>query len=173
MDEIKYRTATSEDSNRIAELPAISWRANYRGEYKDEYLDGDVFEDRIQVWTDRFGASDPDQHVVIAESNEQIVGFACVYGAESEGWASFLDNIHVRPGQQSQGIGRGLMEEVFKWCRVQHPDAGLYIWVLQSNIQGQKFYKYSGASDRGGELSVPAGGGEIHGRRYAWDAVPH
>ena len=29
-----------------------------------------------------------------------------------------------------------------------------------------------GASDQGGEISEPPGGGQIHGRRYAWKTVP-
>jgi GNAT superfamily N-acetyltransferase len=172
MGEITYRTATEFDAPAIAELHAESWRANYRGEYRDEYLDGDVFEDRRRIWSERFQNPRPGQFVVVAERERKLVGFACVYGGEDPQWGSFLDNIHVRPGEQSRGLGAALMTRIFEWCTNHHPDEGLYLWVLNSNHRAQSFYASLGAEDRGGELSEPAGGGEIHGRRYVWDRIP-
>lgn len=173
MKEIKYRKATSMDVSAIAELHAESWRTNYRGEYSDQYLDRDVFEDRDRTWKERFRKEHADQYVVVAELEGQVVGFACVYGGEDARWGSFLDNIHVLSGQQSRGIGAGLMQRVFQWCKKNYPSDGLYLWVLNSNKRGQKFYSSLGAVDRGGEFSEPAGGGEIHGRRYVWIEVPN
>lgn len=172
MGEVTYRQATKRDASRIAELHAESWRTNYRGEYRDDFLDGGVFEDRRRVWSERFTDPRPNQFVVVAERADEVVGFACVYGGEHPEWGSFLDNIHVRPGLQSRGIGAALMTRVFEWCATHHSDRGLYLWVLNSNDRAQSFYASLGAEDRGGEFSEPAGGGEIHGRRYVWDRIP-
>ncbi len=44
--------------------------------------------------------------------------------------------------------------------------------LTEPNRGAQRFYQRLGASDQGGEISEPPGGGQIHGRRYAWKAVP-
>lgn len=101
-----------------------------------------------------------------------MIGFACAYGGHDETWGSFLDNIHVRPKHQRRGVGARLMAEVAAWCRANYADCGLYLWVLEQNRGAQRFYQRLGASDQGGEISEPPGGGQIHGRRYAWKTVP-
>jgi len=157
----------------VAKLHAESWRAHYRGAYRDEYLDGDVFEDRLRVWDERLSAPAPNQFVVLAEESDSLIGFACVYGGHDATWGSFLDNIHVRPTHQGRGIGIALMAEVAAWCRTHYVDCGLYLWVLKQNRRAQRFYQRLAASDQGGEFSEPPGGGQIHGRRYAWKAAPN
>ncbi len=169
---MRYREAIRADAEAVAALHAESWRAHYRGAYRDGYLDGDVVSDRRRVWEERFASPPPNQHVVLAEGAGALVGFACVYGGEDERWGSLLDNLHVRPGQQGRGVGAALVAEVAAWCRRRFPNAGLYLWVLAENEGAQRFYARLGASDRGGERSEPPGGGEIHGRRYAWDGIP-
>jgi len=158
----------------VATLHAESWRAHYRGAYRDEYLDGDVVRDRFRVWEERLSTPTPvpNQFVVLAEDDGDLIGFACVYGGDDETWGSLLDNIHVRPDYQQRGVGAALLAEVAAWCRERHADCGLYLWVLQQNHRAQRFYQRLGASDHGGEISEPPGGGQIHGRRYAWNTVP-
>ena len=156
----------------VAMLHTESWRAHYRGAYRDEYLDGDVVEDRIRVWEGRLSSPSPNQFVVLAEEGDDLIGFACAYGGHDEIWGSLLDNIHVRSEHQRRGVGAGLLAEVVAWCREHYADRGLYLWVLEQNIRAQRFYQGLGASDQGGEISEPPGGGQIHGRRYAWKALP-
>jgi ribosomal protein S18 acetylase RimI-like enzyme len=169
---MRVREATGADATAVAALHAESWRAHYRGAYRDEYLDGEVFADRLSVWKERLSAPAPNQLVVLAESDAEIVGFACVYGRHDPTWGSLLDNIHVRPEHQGRGVGARLVAEVARWCRARYADCGLYLWVLEQNVPAQRFYRRLGASDQGGEDSVPPGGGLIHGRRYAWKVVP-
>lgn len=169
---MRFRQATRTDATAIAALHAESWQANYRGAYRDEYLDGPVVEDRRRVWEARLSAPAANQLVVLAEDDGELLGFACVYGGDDARWGSLLDNLHVRPGRQGRGIGAALLAEVAAWCRANFPERGLYLWVLEQNRGAQRFYRRLGASDEGGELSEPAGGGQIHGRRYAWKVVP-
>jgi GNAT superfamily N-acetyltransferase len=170
---VRLREATAADAGAVAALHAESWRAHYRGAYCDAYLDGDVVEDRRRVWEERFSTAAPNQLVVLAEEDGDLIGFACVYGRHDATWGSLLDNIHVRPGYQGRGVGAALVAEVAAWCRTHHPDCGLYLWVLEQNRRAQRFYERLGASDRGGELSEPPGGGQIHGRRFAWETLPN
>jgi GNAT superfamily N-acetyltransferase len=169
---MRFREATGADAMAVATLHAESWRAFYRGAYRDEYLDGDVVEDRLRVWEERLSTPAPYQFVVLAEEDDELIGFACAYGGHDETWGSLLDNIHVRPKHQQRGVGARLMAEVTAWCRANYADCGLYLWVLEQNRGAQRFYQRLGASDQGGEISEPPGGGQIHGRRYAWKAVP-
>ena len=160
------------DAMAVAMLHAESWRLHYRGAYRDEYLDGEVVEDRIRVWKDRLLAPAPNQFVVLAEEDDDLIGFACAYGGYDERWGSLLDNIHVRPEHQGSGIGAALVAEVAAWCRKNYAGCGLYLWVLEQNRSAQRFYQRLGASDQGGELSEPPGGGQTQSRRYAWKTVP-
>jgi GNAT superfamily N-acetyltransferase len=169
---MRFREATRADAVAVAKLHAESWRAHYRGAYRDEYLDGDVFQDRLRVWEERLSVPVPHQFVILAEEGSDLIGFACAYGRHDQTWGSFLDNIHVRLDHQGRGVGAGLIAEVAAWCRANYSDCGLYLWVLEQNRGAQRFYQRLGASDQGGEVSEPPGGGQIHGRRYAWKALP-
>jgi len=112
----QYRKATSEDRLAIADLHAESWRHTYRGAYRDEFLDGPVFDDRRAVWEKRLSEPPANQFVVVAEEEGRIVGLACAYGGDDEQWGTLLDNIHVRPELHGNGIGTGLVAEVVNWC---------------------------------------------------------
>lgn len=169
---LRMRQAGPADAAAVAALHAESWRAHYRGAYRDAYLDGEVFEDRLRVWRKRLSRPAPDQLVVLAEQGEELIGFACAYAAADPAWGSLLDNLHVRSAHQGRGIGERLVAEVAAWCRERHPGGGLYLWVLQQNQRARRFYARLGARDCGGEHSEPPGGGRIHGRRYAWAEVP-
>ena len=168
---IRYREATREDVEAVAHLHAESWRQHYRGAYRDEFLDADVGGDRLQVWRERFHSPPADQLVVLAEERDRLVGFACAYGEEDVEWGSLLDNLHVVPEGHGQGVGAGLLTRVGVWCRAQHADFGLYLWVLESNDRARRFYARMGARDGGPQQFVPPGGGTIQSRRYAWASL--
>jgi GNAT superfamily N-acetyltransferase len=169
---VNYRAAVRDDAQAIANLHAESWRATYRGSYRDEFLDGPVFQDRLYVWEKRLSAPAVNQYVVLAEDERGVVGFGCAFGGDSEQWGSLLDNLHVRPALHRNGVGTRLISEVARWCTANYPDRGLYLWVVATNQQARRFYERLGATDRGGELQAPsAGGGEPRDvRRYAWTA---
>lgn len=53
---MNMREARVADVEPIAMLHAESCRTAYRGAYSDEFLDGDVFRDRQDVWQARLTA---------------------------------------------------------------------------------------------------------------------
>jgi len=166
------RQATAVDSDAVARLHADSWRAHYRGAYRDEFLDGPVVEDRLRVWRDRLTMQAPNQMVIVAYEGDELIGFICAYGGHDKTWGSLIDNLHVRTERHRRGIGRRLIAEVAAWCRANYTGHGLYLWVLEDNRRAQRFYQGLGAIDRGGEFGEPPGGGQIHKRRYVWKVIP-
>jgi GNAT superfamily N-acetyltransferase len=169
---VRYRVATTKDAPAIADLHARSWRATYRGSYRDDYLDGGVHEDRLTVWTSRLNDPPPNQFVVVAEDDDTIVGFACAYGGHDAQWGSFLDNIHADPDRHREGTGTGLVAAVVDWCRERFPEHGLHLSVLERNTNARRFYARLGAVDHGGAPSSSEWMvGEVEVRLYAWDTL--
>jgi GNAT superfamily N-acetyltransferase len=165
---MRFRDATSDDIQFVAELHTTNWRENNRGAFSDEYLDGPVAEDRLRTWTERLADPPPDQYVVIAEDDGTPLGFACAYGAEDERWGTFLDNLHVRADRFAQGIGKQLMSAVAEWSIRDYPDCGMHLLVLESNARARRFYERLGAFDAEGSLIFDSPGGPVRSRRYAW-----
>ncbi len=79
----------------------------------------------------------PNQFVVLAEEDDDLIGFACAYGGQDETWGSLLDNIHVRPEHQRRCVGAALVAEVAAWCRANYAGCDLYLWVLEQNRPAQ------------------------------------
>ncbi|MEX2246272.1 MAG: GNAT family N-acetyltransferase [Dehalococcoidia bacterium] len=168
---MELREARPDDVAAIARLHAESWRTAYRGIYRDAYLDGDVFEDRMKVWTERFAAPAENQFLLLATEGDDLLGFACSYGAHDERWGTLVDNLHVRPGLHRRGIGRRLLAASAAWSRERYPDAPLHLWVLEKNTNARAFYERLGGQPHEAVTSEPPGGGSIVGWRYVWPSL--
>src|SRR5512143_3788544 len=113
---MKLRPATLDDASQLAEIHAASWRYAYRGALSGEYLSGDIVADRYDSWIKRISEPKHNQYVVVAETSDEIAGFACAYARESSEWGSLLDCIHVRQSHHGKGIGTLIMYEAASWC---------------------------------------------------------
>jgi len=162
------RPALASDAQSIARLHAESWRTAYRGIYRDEYLDGDVVEERTTVWAQRFASPAENQFVTLATEGDDLLGFVCAYGDVDARWGTLVDNLHVRLDQQGRGIGRCLLAAAATWSRERYPAAPLHLWVLDANAKARRFYERLGAQPQESALSEPPGGGSVTGWRYAW-----
>jgi len=155
---LRIRPATPADVAAIAHIHAESWRHHYRGMYADHYLDGDLQADRIVAWSDRL-ARDPARHfTLIAERDAVPVGFAHFTLDADPTWGTLLDNLHVLHTQRGQGLGTRLLTEVAKVSTQRRPTAGLFLWVLDKNTQGIRFYQSRGGTLRDSEPSAPPSG---------------
>jgi ribosomal protein S18 acetylase RimI-like enzyme len=164
----RLRSATREDARVIAQLHADSWRHAYKDALSDAFLAGDVVADRRDLWARRLSAPSSDQHVVLAELDDRVVGFACAYTNADDTWGALLDNIHVESNAQRRGIGERLMRAVACWVAASTPRAGMFLWVLQSNSNAQTFYSRLGAEKVGADVWAPPGGGAVPRFRFAW-----
>jgi GNAT superfamily N-acetyltransferase len=165
---MRYREATSDDTEAVARLHAESWSANYRGAASDEFLDGPVFEDRRTAWTERLSAPNPDQFVILAEESRDLLGFACAYGNEDVVRGTYFDNFHVRAEYQGRGIGRELFAGAVAWSVDRYPHSGMYLLVLAQNDRARRFYEKHGATDAETATWEPPGGGVAESRIYTW-----
>lgn len=168
---VRLRAACRDDAEAIAALHAASWRATYRGAFRDDYLDGDVLAERRVVWRERLGAPASHQHVVVAVDGDAVVGFACAYGADDARFGTQLDNLHVRGDRQGEGIGARLVAAVAAWSAARHPDAGLYLFVVETNADARRFYARLGAADAGGEVWQAPDGSAVPTRRCVWPST--
>ena len=170
VSQTEFRDASSFDIEAIAALHADSWRRHFRGAYSDEFLDGDVFADRLAVWTDRLVRPElpANQCTILAECDAVLVGFAHTLLDEDPRWGALLDNLHVRHDSKGCGIGTRLMAETASAVIDRTPGSGLYLWVLEQNEAAQAFYEVRGGTCAGREVSQPPGGSSVVGLRYVW-----
>jgi ribosomal protein S18 acetylase RimI-like enzyme len=174
LDGLQLRLARASDVERIAALHADSWRRHYRGAYSDAFLDGDVFTDRLAVWSERLGQSGPGACTIVAEHDDALFGFAHTMFDHDSSSGALLDNLHVSNGQKRRGIGSRLLVLTAAAVIDHSATSALYLWVLEQNVNAQAFYRACGGTcvER---APVPAPG-EVPGRlngspaglRYVW-----
>ncbi len=169
----QFRLARADDADAVAKLHADSWRRHYRGAYSDAFLDADVVADRVAVWNDRLRKPDPRRYTILAEDGD-LVGFANTIFDDDPTWGALLDNLHVANGHKRRGIGSGLLELTAEAVIERATRIGLYLWVLEQNLDAQAFYQARGGRCVGREPASPPGGvvsrltGSPAKLRYAW-----
>lgn len=165
---MNFREAERNDAESIALLHATSWRQTYRGMMPDEFLDGDLISNRLQVWHDRLTRHRADQFVCLAEDGQKLAGFICVFGNEDSIWGSYIDNMHVAHEKKRLGLGTALMKEAAAWLNARYPQYGVYLWVMEANDSARKFYEYLGAANAGMTDKLDPSGGSAPNCRYIW-----
>lgn len=169
---MSLRAACSRDAEQIATLHAASWRYAYGGVLSVEFLTDKVVADRLALWSKRLHNEVSGQYVVVAEHEDEIIGFACAYAGSDKSLGTLLDNLHVLRRYQRHGIGKHLMASVAQWCARSSPFEGLFLWVVQSNADAQKFYEHLGGAKVGEDIWIPPGGGQVPRYCYSWELHP-
>lgn len=111
---------------------------------------------------------------MLAENESCVIGFAHTVFDEDPEWGALLDNIHVAHPHQRRGVGSGLLAKTAETVAGRHGETGLYLWVLEQNVEAQAFYEARGAKRV--ERAPVAPPGRVPGRlsgspyklRYAW-----
>jgi ribosomal protein S18 acetylase RimI-like enzyme len=166
---IRYREAVSSDADAVAALHADSWRRNYRGAYLDSYLDGDVFTERLSVWTERLERPAPGHHTIVADGDGAILGFSHTILRHHPTWGAYLENLHVRHDLRGGGIGTRLMAEAAGVVLRSSPVTGIHLTVLAQNVAAQAFYRARRGTFVEERVAGPfPGGGTAPSLCFAW-----
>jgi len=167
MKNISIRQGLAADAPVIAALHAASWRIAYRGLLLDQYLDNDLAGERASYWSEKMAALKDNEFVLLAELNNDVVGFIAVMDVPDAGYQALVDNLHVVPHLKGYGIGGKLMRAAAKKLLADGRN-NFYLWVLEGNHPAEKFYmSISGRpvdrkqSDFGGKVTWAT--------RYVWD----
>ncbi len=165
---IEYRPATPSDAEAIACLHARSWRENYRGAFRDEFLDGDLPAERLRAWRERLDRPPGNQLVQLAVGGTSLAGFVCAYGAHDRRWGSLVDNLQVAHAFKRNGVGSALMRHAGAWLASRYPEPGVYLLVLEANAPARRFYERLGARNAGVATMETHGGAVVRSCRYTW-----
>jgi GNAT superfamily N-acetyltransferase len=158
--------------SRICTLTAGAVTTGARA-YSDSFLDGDVLADRLAVWTERLRDPDPRRCTILAE-RDGLIGFANTFLDDDPTWGALLDNLHVAGSEGGRGIGSRLLALTAEAVIERAPGTGLYLWVLEQNLEARAFYEARGGRYMGREPVSPPGGiprrltGSPVKLRYAW-----
>lgn len=166
-----FRNATIEDAPVIAELHATSWQQNYREAFSDTFLDKEALNDRMQVWVDRLKNSNANQFVCVAQYDKSVVGFVCAFFKDSFAYGALLDNLHVSSAVKGNGIGKRLVSLVANEIKINYPETGMYLWVLEQNSGARHFYRALDGEKKETIESHDIGDRPVMIIRYYWPSM--
>jgi GNAT superfamily N-acetyltransferase len=176
---MQIRHAKQSDCHAIVQIHVASWRSAYRGALSDAYLAGDIATHLQNQWQNRLAdtpvvESGGEQIILVAEADDELLGFACAYINEDAQWGSFLNNIHIKQALHRSGVGTKLLQAIAQRCIASADGlnrtaaAGLYLFVIQANIVAQRFYSHHGAQNVGVDVWEAPDGGRVPLYRFAW-----
>jgi ribosomal protein S18 acetylase RimI-like enzyme len=162
---IEIRRATGEDSLAVARVHIETWRAAYRGIVPAEFLDSLNVQRRAHNYTfDASGTNDPGTWIALDAG--QVVGFVTIgYPKSDSEDLGEVQALYVASDEWRKGVGLLLLKE----AETLLADAGAsaaYLWVLEDNERGRRFYDAQGWRHDGGEQSVHIGGQALVELRY-------
>lgn len=157
-----FRAATATDAEAVADLLTASWQEAYAA-----LLPAELLQDRLPrlhraMWRDHFAAPRPGI-VLLAEGADGLRGFCA---ALLQGHDAYIDNLHLRPGLRSGGLGRALLGSAVA-ALVARGATRAALTIIDGNDGARRFY------ERLGGVTAEANGAMLHGvatryRRIAW-----
>ncbi|HEX9416941.1 MAG TPA: GNAT family N-acetyltransferase [Gaiellaceae bacterium] len=143
---MRIREATDADSAAVAAVHEASARTAYRDIFGDHPF-------RAPDWAEILGSA----RVIVAEEDEEIVGFAVLRPAE-------LDGPLRRASHWGRGVGSLLLADATE--RLSDYDE-LTLWVLAKNDRARRFYERHGWAPDGAEKDSHYGELELRYRKSA------
>jgi ribosomal protein S18 acetylase RimI-like enzyme len=143
---MRIREAEPKDARAIAEVHVRSWRAAYRGQLTDDFLDGLTVEDRLEQQRRGLEDARADWRTWVTEDAGAIAGFAVTGPSEDadatdrtgEVYAIYLD-----PDRVGTGLGRALFERAVGDLH-DRGFSSVTLWVLETNERARRFYEVAG-----------------------------
>lgn len=160
---LRLRTARAADAPAIAGIQTASWQDAYRGLLPDDFLDRALAGVLLTRWANARGGHRRPGAVILATAGGAAAGFVVAW---REGANAHIDNLHVRPGMRSAGIGRALLG--FAALRLMQMGCDTAdLWALTGNRDALRFYtRLGGVAVQ--QQDRPALGQIVPQTRLAW-----
>ena len=100
----------------------------------------------MDVWYQRFNSPADNQVVTIAELDETIAGFCCVFLDDDPVFGSLVDNFHVSMNFQRSGVGTRLFKESARIILDKSENKKMYLWVFEANTNARIVYERLGGT---------------------------
>ena len=140
------RHATAADAFPIERIRVRGWRTAYRHVFPPADLDAMPID--AGRWAERLSEPPRGWVVLVAERNDDVIGFTAL-GPSREGEpAGELYAIYVDPDSWSTGAGRALLQRSEELLGERYDEATL--WVLEENPRARRFYEAFGWTADGG-----------------------
>jgi ribosomal protein S18 acetylase RimI-like enzyme len=152
---MRIREAEPKDARAIAEVHVGSWRAAYRGQLTDEYLDDLRVEDRLDQNRRTLEEPRAGWRTWVAEEDGRVTGFAVTgpsEDADAQDKTGEVYAIYLDPEQVGTGLGRALFEHAVGDLR-ERGFTEATLWVLETNERARRFYEVAGWKPDGTETS--------------------
>jgi ribosomal protein S18 acetylase RimI-like enzyme len=164
------REAQPEDSPGIARVHVDTWRASYRGQIDDDYLDNLSYDQAEQSGPAAIARGEGHgDFMFVAVDDGNVVGFA-VGGVERTGdeHSGELHALYVHPSCHGRGVGRCLVEAVARRLMDQGHKSML-VWTLIAN-PARGFYERLGGSYLRTDI-IHIGGVAYDKVAYGWSDI--
>ena len=146
MEDLKIRKADIEDAEAIAAVHVETWQNAYLGLIPDSYLQSLSIDQRAITWRENLQNQHSTSHTLVAEMENQIVGFIGV-GANRDADAAAniaeVFSIYVDPESQGFGIGSRLLNQALDFLK-SNGFIGVVLWVLAENVSSRFWYESRG-----------------------------
>ena len=143
---LRIREAEPKDARAIAEVHVRAWRAAYRGQLTDDYLDDLTVEGRLEDQRRSLEAPMAGWRTWLAEDGDAAIGFAVTgpsQDADAEQRTGEVYAIYLEPEHVGTGAGRRLFEHAVGDLR-ERGFTTATLWVLETNEPARRFYEIAG-----------------------------
>ena len=147
------RNAKKEDAYEIAKVHVEGWKAAYKNQIPDEYLEKLSVEEKFETWQNNLSNPKPGVSSFAAEEDEHIIGFCSVGPSRDEDTprdTGELYAIYVEPSRVGTGVGSSLHNAGLDFLR-ENGYKEAVLWVLKTNKTTISFYERKGWKSDGAE----------------------
>lgn len=143
MAKIDFRLATAADAHVLAELHLASWRVCYGHLLNARYLESRAaLDERLAFWRQQL--ADAGKRIEVGVCAGQVVAM-CHADAQADAQGEvFIDNLHVLPAFQGQGLGQRLMVRQLDAIEQQGGCSRVALTVVEGNLPARGFYRAKG-----------------------------
>lgn len=161
------RKASVRDAKAIAKFHVDTWRTAYEGIIPTSFLENLSYQTRMESW--EMTLNKVDNYVLVAvDDDSKVIGFADTSKRPTnlETNSTDLTSLYLLQEYQGRGIGKLLMQELFRYYNEQNYDS-VYVEVLKDNPT-KTFYEAFGAKHVE-DIEIKIGGKLLIESIYKWD----